>query len=696
MNKKFLNVLNYNSSVTPQFKESQNHEWIDMGVDNMYPHYLEELFSSSSIHSAVINGVAQMIYGEGLDAPNKDDNVEQWLKVNEIFSDKDALKRCALDLKLYGNCYFNIIWSQDRATISKVHHVPAATVRCGVADDEDKVPIFYHKSNWTDNNKPQAIPAFSTSDRTAASQLLHIKMYNPLSFYYGLPDYIGSQNYVEVDAALGEYHLNSINNGFFPSTILSFNDGVPTQEERAELERLIYNKFGSASNAGKILMTFNDSTENAPTVESFNISDAHQVFDYLSREVVVKILSGHRVTSPLLFGIRNEGGGFGSNADEMKDAYDLFYNTVVLPMQSLILDGLRPVFAASGVTLDLFFNPLKPASFISVDNLFGPARGADTSSKDASYNGSQISSAIDVLAKVTEGILTEEQAKVFLVQMLQFTPEVADALFTQGVDAIAQVKEEEIDKEAIAETQLSKAPERISKEQGAAWLAHLSERNSPPPEGYRLWKVEDVNDTGEDKILHSYKKMHRAFDKVGNPGDYADYDKSTSETIGYGDSNDMGFDVISPKGYLFAVRYSYAETAKTPPEDPNYKSREFCDIMMDLSDSGAMYRYEDIMFMSENGVNESFAPAGENEYDILKWKGGCFCRHGFKRNIFIYAPEGEVFEFSEEENVQIDGDFDAVMRRVGDNPYVVDEGYEDVAPIDTPSRGSLKYPNPVN
>lgn len=682
MNKKFFNVLNYTSSVTPQFRESQNKEWIDMGSDNLYPHYLEELYSSSSIHSAIVNGISQMIYGEGLNAVSKDNNIEQWLKVNEIFSDKDALKRCAFDLELYGNCYFNIIWSQDRSTISKIHHVPSATIRCGVANDEDQVDIFYHKTNWENNNKPQAIPAFNTSDRTAASQILHIKTYNPLSFYYGLPSYIGSQNYIQVDAALGEYHLNSINNGFFPSTILSFNDGVPTEEERAELERLIYNKFGSASNAGKILMTFNDSAENAPTVESFSVSDAHQVFDYLSKEVSLKILSGHRCTSPLLFGLRSEGGGFGSNAEEMKDAYDLFYNTVVLPMQRLILDGLRPVFAASSITLDLYFTPLKPASFIKVDNLFGATGGADTTSKDASYNGAQITSGLDILVKVQEGRLTEEQAKVFLVQMLQFTPEVAEALFTKGADAIAQVKEEEKIVEEQTETQLSKAPDRISQEQGEAWLAHLSERSSPPPKGYVLWKSEDVTNTEEDKTFHSYKKMHRAFQMEGDPSRYADYEM------------DSDYDVISPKGYLFAIRYSYFENAKTPPVDPNYKSREFCEVMMDLSSDGAMYRYEDIEEMSEDGVNGNFAHSG-GKYDLLKYKGGCFCRHGFKRHIFIYAPNDEIFEFTDQEQ-EIQGDFDAVMRRVGDNPYVVNEGYETEAPIDMPDRGSILYPKAVN
>ena len=669
MNRQQFNILNYQSTNTPVFEESRTHEWIDEGKDNLYPHYLEELYVSSSIHSAIINGVAQMIYGEGLDAVYKDFNVEQWLKVQQLFTDQECLKRCALDLKLYGQCFFNVIWSQDRSTVSEVHHVPAATIRCGVADDEDKVTEFYHKTDWSDQKiQPQVIPAFNTSDRTAASQIVHCKLYNPLSFYYGLPDYLGSTNYIEVDANLSEYHLNSINNGFFPSTILSFNDGVPTEEERAELERLVYAKFGGATNAGKILMTFNDSSENAPTVESFNISDAHQVFDYLSKEVVVKILSGHRVTSPLLFGIRNEGGGFGSNAEEMKDAYDLFYNTVIIPFQRILLDGLRPVFAAAGITLDLYFKPLKPASFLTVDNLFGQAKGADTADKDASYNGAQIASAVEVLVKVQEGIITEEQAKVFLVQMLQFTPEVADALFVQGIDAIAEVEKEEDTEEAVAETQLSKKKSSDDKE----WLEMLRGVDSRLSNDWWLLRSDEVTDTTTDHALYN-AKMQLFYKEYGD-----NFEEISPER-----------DIISKDGYLFAVRYYYEETAQTPPVDPNYESREFCQEMMELSLDGVQYRWEDLVRMERDGVNGDFAPSGESKYSIVDWKGGVYCRHGFVRNIYVYAPGGELAEDVQEK--EIEGAWDDVMRKVGNNFEVEQPGFEIVAPIDTPSRGSLKY-----
>ena len=302
--------------------------------------------------------------------------------------------------------------------------------------------------------------------------------------------------------------------------------------------------------------------------------------------------------SPLLFGIRSEGGGFGSNADEMRDGYELFYKTVILPFQNVILTGLRPILASCSITLPLEFKKFIPASFI------------------------------------------EEKE----------TPPPVQRAFTK--------------------------PDKISLEDSDAWLHHLADKNNPMPKGWVLWKTEEVTNTAEDKWFHGLNKSRAFAESPSSLNPYTNYDESSE------------WDVISPKGYLFAVRYKYAETAKTPPVDPNYKTRDFCSAMMDMSDGGALFRYDDILTMSIDGVNGQFAPSGQSQYDILEWKGGVYCRHGFERQIYVFAPEGEVSEFVED--LEIQGDFDAVMRRVGDNPYVINEGFEDEAPIDTPSRGSLK------
>ena len=160
-----------------------------------------------------------------------------------------------------------------------------------------------------------------------------------MGYVYSTPDYLGCTNYVELDRDISELHLNSVKTGLLPSFMLSFNNGVPSDEERIQLEQAVYDKFGGAKNAGKIMITYNDNKEDASVIEPFNIPDVHKQFD-LAKQCFQEILSGH-VTSPLLFGLRSEGGGFGSNADEMRDAYELYLNTVVQPMQDVIIDALR-------------------------------------------------------------------------------------------------------------------------------------------------------------------------------------------------------------------------------------------------------------------------------------------------------------------------------------------------------------------
>ena len=154
---------------------------------------------------------------------------------------------------------------------------------------------------------------------------------------------------------------------------------------------------------------------------------------------------------------------------------------------------------------------------------------------------------------------------------------------------------------------------------------------------------------------------------------------SISETAEWGD-------VTGPNGTQFALRYQYAETDSTPRK---HGSREFCDDMMQLSDQGALYRYEDIALgesgsMSNDGVNSQFAAAGESRYDIFEFKGGVYCRHGWVRAIFASQVDGTLTR------EELEAEWDEVMRRVGANPYVPGVGIEREAPNQMPNRASLK------
>ena len=372
MNLNLVKLSHYN---IPHLVEKSNQDWISFGEDNLYPNYILDLFLGSAINGALIKSIGAMIYGEGLEATNADDNTdtkESYLRLTELLhnSDDDVLKDLAMDLKLFGGCYVNVIWSRDRSKIAKMKHIPAQYIRSGKMVDGE-IDTYYYSSDWSKFKKQEHRPvpyrAFSVEDRSNASQILMIRDKNPALFYGFAPDYVAATDYIQLDLEIAQFHLSNISNGMFPSMAINFANGVPTEEERRTIERQINQKFASSKAAGKILITFNDGKESAPEIVPIDSNGASESYQFLSKEVVNKVLSGHRVTSPILFGIRSEGGGLGSNADELRDAYSLFNNTVVIPFQNTLLKGLNKIFRVNDINLDLYFKSLKPADFIDLE-----------------------------------------------------------------------------------------------------------------------------------------------------------------------------------------------------------------------------------------------------------------------------------------------------------------------------------------
>jgi len=372
MNLDLIKLSHYN---IPHLVEDPRHDWVSFGEDNLYPNYLLELFLGSAINGALIKSIGAMIYGEGLSATNVDENddtKESFLRLNELLhnSGEDVLKDLAMDLKLFGGCYVNVIWSRDRSRIAKMIHIPAQYIRSGKMIDGE-VDTYYYSADWSKAKKgeykPRPYKAFNTKDRTQASQILMIRDKNPALFYGFAPDYVASTDWIQMELEIAQFHLSNITSGMTPSMHVGFSNGVPTEEERRTIERQLNQKFAGSGNAGKILITFNDGKETAPIIEPIQMNDAQSAWEGMSKQAVNQILAGHRVTSPILFGIRSEGGGLGNNADELRDSFSLFSNTVIVPFQTTLLKGLNKIFKVNDINLDLYFKSLKPADFIDLE-----------------------------------------------------------------------------------------------------------------------------------------------------------------------------------------------------------------------------------------------------------------------------------------------------------------------------------------
>ena len=372
MNLDLIKLSHYN---IPHLVEDPRNEWISFGEDNLYPNYLLELFLGSAINGALIKSIGAMIYGEGLAATNADENTdtkESYLRLTELLhnSDDDVLKDLAMDLKLFGGCYVNVIWSRDRSKIAKILHIPAQYIRSGKMIDGE-IRTYYYSADWSkakkNEYKPRPYSAFSTEDRSNASQILMIRDKNPALFYGFAPDYVAATDWIQMELEIAQFHLSNITSGMTPSMHVGFSNGIPTEEERRTIERQLNAKFAGSGNAGKILITFNDGKETAPVIEPIQMNDAQSAWEGMSKQAVNQILAGHRVTCPLLFGVRAEGNGLGNNADELRDSYSLFNNTVVIPFQNTLLKGLNKIFKVNDINLDLYFKSLKPADFIDLD-----------------------------------------------------------------------------------------------------------------------------------------------------------------------------------------------------------------------------------------------------------------------------------------------------------------------------------------
>ena len=99
------------------------------------------------------------------------------------------------------------------------------------------------------------------------------------------------------------------------------------------------------------------------------LNDAPAHYEYLSKECFEKLVVGHRVTSPMLLGIRDTGGGFSNNADEIKTATLLFDNIVIKPYQLEIIEALNEILAVNNIKLKLYFKTIQPLEFVDATGM---------------------------------------------------------------------------------------------------------------------------------------------------------------------------------------------------------------------------------------------------------------------------------------------------------------------------------------
>jgi hypothetical protein len=362
-----LRIVNLSSYTSPEIVEKSNKQWVAYGSDNNFFGHLISNYENSPTNNAIINAISQQIYGLGLDASDSSRRPEQYAKMLTMFH-KDCVQKLCFDLKLMGQCAMQVIYSKDRKTIAKVAHIPVENLRAEKCNEKGEIEGYFYSDDWS-NVKPRTelkrIPAYGSSKENI--EIIYVKPYRAGYKYYSSPDYTGCLQWCEIESEVSNFHLNNVQGSFSPNTLIQFNNGTPNAEERQNLENRIAQKF-TGTGGNKFILAFNDNQDAAATVETLPISDAHNTYEYVSSQATEKIMVGHRVVSPMLYGIKDST-GLGNNADELKTASILMQNLVIAPFQHLLIDAFDSILAYNQISLKLYFKTLQPLQFIDLENV---------------------------------------------------------------------------------------------------------------------------------------------------------------------------------------------------------------------------------------------------------------------------------------------------------------------------------------
>jgi hypothetical protein len=383
-----IDVINLAQYEAPQIIESKQKGYVTFGENNSYFQFLIDRYRKSATNQSIINNVTRLMYGKGLGVIDASRKPSEYAQVMALFN-KDCLRKLCFDLKTLGQCAIQVHYNEKHDKILKAFHIDMNLLAPEKCDDEGKINNWYYSNNWEDIKKfpPKKFATFKSSNDKV--EILVIRPYAIGMKYFSLPDYVAGTAYALLEEEVSDYLINEVQNGFSGTKVVNFNNGQPDIETQNLLQSQIKNKL-TGSKGQRVIVGFNNNKETATTVDDIPLNDAPEHYQYLSTECERKIMVSHSITSGLLLGL-GSANGFGSNADELKNAFVLFDNMVIRPLQQLLIDGLEQITSFNGNTAKLFFKTLQPLEFTDLENV-------QSSEDKQEETGTELSSQIDISA----------------------------------------------------------------------------------------------------------------------------------------------------------------------------------------------------------------------------------------------------------------------------------------------------------
>lgn len=332
------------NTVNPIEQKVNGKDFVSWGDNNGYSQFLWDNYNDCATLQSIINGTADFVSGEDVIC-----NVMGFEKTINKNGEtiNDIVQRIAADYLIFGAFALQVIRNLGGG-ISEIYWVDINKLR-----SDEKNEVFFYSDDWSKSYgrvKYLVYPKFKPNDSNPSS-IFYFKGHKTRTVY-GTPIYNAAIKNIMIDKAITDFHLNEINNNFLSSKLISFNNGVPDDNLKVEIERNLNEKFSGSGNAGRMMISFAESKENAPEVINLSSDDFDSRYESLEKRNNQQIFVAFRCT-PTLFGLVTESNGFSTN--EYRDSYKIFNRCVVRPIQKNIVDAFDKIFGfESSITIEPF------------------------------------------------------------------------------------------------------------------------------------------------------------------------------------------------------------------------------------------------------------------------------------------------------------------------------------------------------
>ena len=331
--------------ISPVEKFVSAKDLMEWGTRNSYPDYLLDLYNNVPTLRAIINGNIDFIAGDDVSILPLTQHLQNGIMNNRGDHIREQIKDISKDYEIYGGFALQII----RNLIGEVAEVYYIDMRFLRTNKEGNV--FYYCEDWSKSVRKDVVvyPAFipnlnwdaldDEARNRNASSILYVK--NIHTQVYPAPLYAASIKACEIERLIDDFHLSDINNHFVSSAIINFNNGIPDDDVKEQIEREFTEKFCGASNGGRTAFSWNPNKESATDIVEFEVKDFGERYKSLSDHSRQQIFTAFRA-NPNLFGIPTEGNGFAN--EQYAESFKLYNRTQIKPVQRMIADAYDKIY----------------------------------------------------------------------------------------------------------------------------------------------------------------------------------------------------------------------------------------------------------------------------------------------------------------------------------------------------------------